>query len=46
MTNFEFLRNIADYALFANAVIEVEKVFATSLAMCAVGVAEKPLNSP
>ena len=37
MTNFEFLRNIADYALFANAAIEAEKVFATSPAMCAVG---------
>ncbi len=37
MTNFEFLGNIADYALFASAAIEAEKVFATSPAMCAVG---------
>lgn len=37
MTNFEFLRNIADYALFANAAIEAEKVLATSPSMCAIG---------
>ena len=37
MTNFEFLSNIADYALFSGAAVEAEKVYATSPAMCAVG---------
>ena len=37
MTNFEFLSNIAEYALFAQAAIEAEKVYASSPAMCAVG---------
>ena len=37
MTNFEFLSNIAEYALFAQAAAEAEKVYASSPAMCAVG---------
>ena len=37
MTNFEFLSNITEYALFAQAAIEAEKVWASSPAMCAVG---------
>ncbi len=37
MTNFEFLGNITEYALFSAAAIEAEKVYATSPAMCAVG---------
>lgn len=37
MTNFEFLGNITEYALFSAATIEAEKVYATSPAMCAVG---------
>ena len=37
MTNFEFLSNIAEYALFAQAAAEAEKVWASSPAMCAVG---------
>lgn len=37
MTNFEFLANIHEYALFSSATIEAEKVYSTSPAMCAVG---------
>ena len=37
MTNFEFLSNKPEYALFSAAAIEAERVFATSPAMCAVG---------
>ena len=37
MTNFDFLSNITDYALFSAAAVEAEKVYATSPAMCAVG---------
>ena len=37
MTNFEFLSDISEYALFSKAAIEAEKVFSTSPAMCAVG---------
>lgn len=37
MTNFEFLSDIPEYALFSKAAIEAEKVFSTSPAMCAVG---------
>lgn len=37
MSNFEFLKDKQEYALFAPAAIEAEKVFATSPAMCAIG---------
>ena len=37
MANFEFLKNITDYKLFADAAVEAEKVYSTSPAMCAVG---------
>lgn len=37
MTNFSFLENKPEYALFAPAAVEAEKVFASSPAMCAVG---------
>ncbi|MBR6669749.1 MAG: DEAD/DEAH box helicase family protein, partial [Ruminococcus sp.] len=37
MTNFGFLKNITEYAMFSAAAIEAEKVYATSPAMCAVG---------
>lgn len=37
MTNFEFLKNRKEYALFATAAIEAEKVYSSSPAMCAVG---------
>ncbi len=37
MTNFEFLKNIKEYALFSSAAVEAEKVYVTSPAMCAVG---------
>ena len=37
MSNFGFLANIKEYAMFAPAAIEAEKVYATSPAMCAVG---------
>ena len=37
MSNFDFLKDRAEYALFAAAAIEAEKVFATAPAMCAVG---------
>lgn len=37
MSNFEFLKNQKEYALFASAAIEAEKVYASAPAMCAVG---------
>ena len=37
MSNFEFLKNTKEYALFAPAVMEVERVYASAPAMCAVG---------
>lgn len=37
MSNFGFLKDKKEYALFAAAAIEAEKVFATAPAMCAVG---------
>lgn len=37
MGNFDFLRGKEDYAAFAPAAIEAEKVYATSPAMCAIG---------
>lgn len=35
--NFDFLREKKEYALFADAAIEAEKVYTSSPAMCAVG---------
>ncbi len=37
MSNFEFLQNTKEYALFAPAAIEAEKVYTSAPAMCAVG---------
>ncbi len=37
MTNFEFLKEKKEYALFGLAAIEAEKVYVASPAMCAVG---------
>lgn len=37
MTNFEFLSMKKEYALFASAAIEAEKVYVSAPAMCAVG---------
>ena len=37
MTNFEFLKGRTEYALFAPAAIEAEKVYVSAPAMCAVG---------
>jgi len=37
MTNFEFLSKKKEYALFASAAIEAEKVYVSAPAMCAVG---------
>ena len=37
MSNFEFLKEKKEYALFASAAIEAEKVYASAPAMCAVG---------
>ena len=37
MTNFEFLKTKKEYALFASAAAEAEKVYASAPAMCAVG---------
>lgn len=36
MTNFSFLENKSEYALFSDACIEAEKIYSTSPAMCAV----------
>lgn len=37
MTNFEYLKSIPEYALFAESCIEAERVFNTSPTMCAIG---------
>lgn len=37
MSNFSFLQTQPQYALFASACIEAEKIYATAPAMCAVG---------
>ena len=37
MSNFAFLKTKKEYALFASAAIEAEKVYASAPAMCAVG---------
>ena len=37
MTNFSFLSSQPEYALFAPACIEAEKIFSSAPAMCAVG---------
>ena len=37
MPNFSFLQSKPEYALFAPACIEAEKIFATAPALCAVG---------
>lgn len=37
MSNFQFLNEKTDYALFASAAVEAERVFSASPAMCAVG---------
>ena len=37
MSNFEFLKSTNEYALFAPAAIEAERVYSSAPAMCAVG---------
>ena len=37
MSNFEFLKSTAEYALFAPSCLEAEKIYASVPAMCAVG---------
>ena len=37
MSNFEFLKHTKEYALFAPAALEAERVYSSSPAMCAVG---------
>lgn len=37
MSNFTFLNKIPEYALFAHAAVEAEKVYSSAPAMCAVG---------
>ena len=37
MSNFSFLHENTQYALFASAAIEAEKVYTSAPAMCAVG---------
>ena len=37
MTNFGYLKDHSEYALFARAAIEAERVYASSPSMCAVG---------
>lgn len=37
MSNFSFLQNQSEFALFANSAIEAEKVFASTPSMCAIG---------
>ena len=37
MSNFDFLKDTKEYALFAPAAIEAERVYASAPAMCAVG---------
>ena len=37
MSNFSFLKNKKEYILFSAAAMEVERIYSTSSAMCAVG---------
>ena len=37
MTNFSFLKAKTEYALFAPACMEAEKIYVSAPAMCAVG---------
>ena len=37
MPNFSFLQSKTEYALFASACMEAEKMFASAPALCAVG---------
>ena len=37
MSNFDFLKETKEYALFAPAALEAERVYSTAPAMCAVG---------
>ena len=37
MSNFDFLNNKIEFALFAQAAIEAERVYAYAPAMCAAG---------
>ena len=37
MANFDFLKNIVEYKVFADAAIEAERVFHSSPSMCAIG---------
>jgi type I restriction enzyme R subunit len=37
MTNFEFLKERREYALFSAAAMEAERVYVTAPSMCAVG---------
>ena len=37
MSNFNYLKNHKEYALFSSACIEAEKIYASAPAMCAVG---------
>ena len=41
MSNFEFLKNTKEYALFAPAVMEAERVYASAPAMCVVALKEE-----
>ena len=43
MLNFGFLKTKKEYALFASACVEAEKIYASAPAMCAVG-CRKALN--
>ena len=37
MANFDFLNEIVEYKVFADAAIEAERVFHSSPSMCAIG---------
>ena len=37
MSNFGFLKDTNQYELFSDAMVEAEKIYATSPAMCAIG---------
>ena len=37
MANFDFLKGVVEYKVFADAAIEAERVFHSSPAMCAIG---------
>ena len=37
MSNFSFLSQKSEYALFAPACVEAEKIYASAPALCAVG---------